>query len=154
MATKMQLHRVQLRDVPVEIWQETQLWVEGLLREFDIIAAETETGTPRELLDFVAEVSEKFDRFSNDPNAVLEEAGAAGKTSVDVEYEFPAEAAQASRDMWTHLVAADDFCRKGNLLTIELKDEHRRFVKWYLDEVADQIEGAEPHPWTGQSSPR
>ncbi|HEX2155345.1 MAG TPA: hypothetical protein VHL52_15375 [Acidimicrobiia bacterium] len=149
MTTGTRLHRVHLRAIPVSVWHETRLWFEGLMREFDIIAAESQASTPRELLDFVVAASEKFERFSNDPNAILEEAWQQGRPNLDLDLELPPEAAQAARDMWSHIVAADEFCRDGNLLTMAIKDEPRRFVEWYLGEVADQIEGAQPRPWTG-----
>lgn len=153
MTADTQLHTVRLVGVPTALWGESRKWFESLLREFAIVATESASGTPRQLVEFVAEVNEKFSRFSSDSNSTLENALAEGEAQVDLELALPAAAASAARDLWTHIQAADEYCRQGKLLTLQPKEDLRRFIEWYLNEVASQIDGDDPHAWGTVSQP-
>ena len=39
------------------------------------------------------------------------------------------------------------YCRSGDLLTLETPADVRAFQRWYLDEMAHQLDGAPPTPW-------
>lgn len=144
---------VRLIGIPVQLWARSRVWFEGLLREFDIIATESDEATPRELVAFVADTRERFSRFSTDSNTVLEESLERGDAAADLEMELPPEAGNAARELWVRIVAADDFCRHGDLLTLALPEDVRTFVRWYLGEFSNQMEGAEPSPWKGDDRP-
>lgn len=148
MTTDVQLRRVRFLSTPVGVWRRSRDWFEGLLREFDIIATGSDATTPRELVAFVAGARERFSRFSTGSTSVLEEAVERGEVTVDLEMNLPPEAAVAARDLWDRILAADDFCRQGDLLTLALPEDVRAFIRWYLDEIAYQIEGGEPRPWS------
>lgn len=148
MNTEVQFRRVRLLGVPVGVWDRARGWFGGLVREFDIIATGSDEATPRELVVFVADVRERFSRFFSGTNVVLEEALERGEATTDVEMELPPGVAVAVRDLWIRILAADDFCRHGDLLTLALPDDLREFIRWYLDEIANQIEGGEPRPWS------
>lgn len=147
------LVQIELRRVPVGLWHRARLWFEGLQREFDILAADTDDTTPRDLLEFVAETRERFSGFSRAPNAALEQALRRDERWADIELELPSEAAAAARQLWSHLERAEDYCRRGEMLSLTMEDEVRRFVRWYLEEVAAQIEGSSAQPWAGDSEP-
>lgn len=134
--------------LPVALWVRSRRWLESLLREFDIIVTEGDDDVPRELLDFVAAVSERFDQFTAAAGRRLEEAHTSDSGSVDVEMSLPSEAAAAARELWRLVSAADEYCRRGDLMTLSLDDELRGYLQWYLDEVIRQVEGAEPRPWS------
>lgn len=148
------LSTIRLVGVPLELWYRGRVWFEGLMREFDILASDTGERTPRELLQFVTEVRERFSGFTDDSNIALEEAHARGEPSLDVEMELPPEAAPAARKMWDHIQQAEEYCRQGDLLTLTPDDELRRYLHWYLHEIADQAEGADPRPWEPQPPTR
>jgi hypothetical protein len=148
------LVHVSMIGVPLDMWTQARNWFEGLLREFDVLAAGNGDTTPQELVDFVADVRERFSRFSEGSNAVLEEAYRRGAESADVELALPPEAAPVARQLWEQIVRAEEYCRRGDLLTLTPDEDLRRYVRWYLNEVADQLEGAEPRAWDDQPSTR
>lgn len=154
MSTDVRLCRVRLIGTPVAIWGRSRDWFEGLLRELDIIATGADAGSPRELVHFVANAREEFSRFTAGSASVLEAAEEHGETTVDLEMHLPANAAVAARELWDRIVAADNYCRQGDLLTLALPQDVRVFVRWYLEEIANQIEGGEPRPWASVPQPR
>lgn len=154
MTSDRRLSSVRLIGVPLDLWHRGRVWFEGLMREFDVIATDTGETTPRQLLEFVSEVRDRFSRFADDSGVALEEAHARGERSLDVEMELPPEAAPAARQLWDHIQEAEAYCRRGDLLTLTPDDELRRFLHWYLHEVADQAEGADPRPWDSQPPTR
>jgi len=146
--TTVELHRVELRNVPVGLWHESRRWFEELLREFAVIATSSrDAQVPRLLLDFVDDVRARFSRFSESSNLTLEEAHADGRPHVDISLRLPAEAGHIALELYDHVLRADEFCREGHLLTIEMSESVRRFLEWYLGEIARQLGGAEPTPW-------
>lgn len=147
MSTDVRLYRVRLLGTPVDVWARSRDWFEGLLRELDIIATGSDAATPRELVNFVAAAREEFGRFSAGSTSALDAAKQQGETTIDLEMQLPPHAAVAARDLWDHILAADNFCRQGDLLTLTVPQDVRRFIRWYLDEIAGQIEGGEPRPW-------
>lgn len=154
MTADSDLLHVKIMAVPVDLWHRARVWFEGLLREFDILVAETDDTAPRELVEFVATSRERFGRFTHDSNAVLEEAFQRGEASVDVELSLPPAAASIARQLWHLIEQVQEYCRRGDLLTLTPDEEVRAYVEWYLHELADQLEGAEPTPWRAQPPTR
>lgn len=151
--TTVELLRVELRNVPVQLWDESRRWFEELLREFAVVATSSpETQVPRQLLDFVDDVRSRFSRFSESTNLTLEEAHAEGRSHIDLTLQLPAEAGPIALELHEHVLRADEFCRDGQLLTIELSESARVYVAWYLGEVARQLQGGEPIPWSGSEA--
>lgn len=154
MTSDRQLSSVRLVGVPLELREQARVWFEGLLREFDVLAADTGEVTPRELLAFVNDARGKFSHFAERADQALDEAYGRGERSADVELEVPPEAAPVARQMWEHIQHAEAYCRKGDLLTLTPDEEVRRYLHWYLTEIAIQIEGAPPRPWDPQPPTR
>lgn len=149
--TSLDLRRVSLQEFPLEIWDESRRWFEGLLREFEVISSEVGDATPRQVLSFVAATTETFGRFSEPASEMMQQAFDLGQETADIELSLPAEAAPAARELWQTILRANDFCRSGVLLTLELSALVLDFIRWYLDEIGGQLEGKAPTPWT---SPR
>ena len=148
-----ELVAITIQGVPLAVWDRARSWFEGLIREFDIIAsAQSEDSTPRRLLDFVDETRHRFEQFGFGGTELLEMAFAAGESTADVEALLPPEAAEAARTLLERIEEAVVFCADGDLLTLVAPDDVLRFTRWYLDEVAEQIEGASPKPWNGNGS--
>ncbi len=149
----VELLPVELRKVPVQTWHESRRWFEELLREFAVIANSTPDAlVPRQLVEFVDDAQTRFARFSESTNLTLEEAHAAGQEYVDLRLELPAEASGVALDLYDHLLRADEVCREGHLLTIEMSESVKRYVEWYLGEVERQLSGADPTPWDASES--
>ncbi|MGH8911426.1 MAG: hypothetical protein ACRDVD_02860 [Acidimicrobiia bacterium] len=144
---------IAIQGIPLAVWDRARSWFEGLIREFDIIAsAQSDDSTPRRLLDFIDETRPRFARFGTSGTQRLETALASGESTADVEMLLPPEAAGAARTLWKRIEEAVAFCADGEFLTLAAPDEVLHFIRWYLDEVAEQIEGASPKPWNGNGS--
>lgn len=65
---------------------------------------------------------------------------------------MPPEAGEAAMELWKRIEEAMAFCSDGDLLTLTAPDDVLQSFRWYLSEVADQIEGASPTPWNGPGS--
>lgn len=145
--TTADLFGVSVRRLPLELWNRSRRWFEELLREFAVIASEADDTIPRDLLAFVDATRERFGQFSEVSNAALETAYAADKAEIDLEMNLPKEAAAAALELRDLIGRTRQFCRRGELLTLEPEPEVFRFIDWYLDEVVAQIEGNPPTPW-------
>jgi hypothetical protein len=146
--TSLDLRRVSLQRIPLEIWDEGRRWFAELLREFEVIASQVDDATPGEVLSFVAATTENFGRFSEPASEMMQQAFDLGQETTDIELRLPAEAAPAARELWQMTLRAREFCQSGVLLTLEPSPEVLDFIRWYLDEIGGQLEGKPPTPWT------
>jgi hypothetical protein len=119
-----------------------------LLREFALIREEGPDHVPARLLALTGELNARFGAFSEGPRKAMEDALARGDTELDLQYQVPAEAGAAARQLGALLEEADDFCRAGDLLTLATSAEGRAFRRWFLDEFELQIQGHPPRPWS------
>jgi hypothetical protein len=145
---------VQLLQLPVAVWARAQQHTDELLREFMLIAQQlrhddaSAASVPVRLTQVVEELSGSYGSFSEEQEARLFAAAAAGEDYLDLTYQVPAGAAAAARHLGDLLNEADDYCRSGeHLLTLETPPELVRFREWFLEEFRGQIEGAAPNPW-------
>ncbi|HWI04551.1 MAG TPA: hypothetical protein VNT52_12130 [Acidimicrobiales bacterium] len=144
------LAEVRLLRLPLEVWQRTQEHVDGLLREFALIAQDEEAklATPGRLLGLVQQLTAGFGGFSEAQRAAMEEALQRGEAEIDLTYQVPAAAAVAAQQLGDMLDEADDYCRRGAyLLTLATPPEELRFRRWFISEFVDQLGGAAPTPW-------
>lgn len=149
--TAADLRRVSIQQLPLALWHRSRLWSDELLREFQVIASEVEDSTPRDLLAFVEETSDRFGQFSEGTDTVLDTAHASGQTDIDLELNLPPAAGDAAAELRRLIGRAGDYCRQGSLLTMAPEPEVMDFINWYLDEVESQLAGAAPTPWPGRS---
>ena len=144
------LVEVRLLKLPLDVWQRTQEHVDGLLREFALIAQDDEArlATPGRLLALVQHLSAGFGSFSESQRIEMEEALARGETELDLTYQVPPAAAGAAQQLGDMLDEADEYCRRGDhLLTLATPEEELRFRHWFIKEFVDQLGGAPPTPW-------
>ncbi len=145
-----ELVKIDLLQLPLEVWQRTQEHVDGLLREFALIVqdAEATAATPGRLLALVQELNAVYGHLSQSQRAEMESALERGDTTIDLTYQLPPAAGGAVRSLGDMLDEADDYCRRGDhLLTLATPPEELRFRHWFIDEFVDQIGGAKPTPW-------
>ncbi len=136
--------------LPLDVMARAQEQHEGLLREFALIAnphPNTDYDVPRRLLDVATALRERFAAFTAEPNALIERAMQRGDRSIDTQMQLPVEAREAALSLAALLEEADDYCRKGELLTLATPPELVTFRRWYLGQIVDQIEGAAPVAW-------
>ena len=148
--TAGELVEVRLLRLPLQVWQRTQEHVDGLLREFALIAQDEEAkhATPGRLLALVQHLTAGFGAFSESQRIQMEEALARGDTEIDLTYQVPPAAAAAAQQLGDMLDEADEYCRRGDhLLTLATPEEELRFRHWFISEFVDQLAGAPPTPW-------
>jgi hypothetical protein len=143
------LHRIEIRGIPVALWDRARAWFGGLQREFTILSTQ-DGDEPEELLKFVAEATDRFAQFGRS-DALLDEAMNAGLAEVDQELMLPTMAREASLNLWSLIQRAEQYCSSGQMLTLVPDDDVRNFVRWYLFEVSNQIDGMAPRRWAANS---
>jgi hypothetical protein len=144
------MHRIVLRDFPLHEMQRAREHSEALVREFALIVhgvTDEDVRVPARLLE-LAELSEQ--RYAGlNPHAeeVVERAIAAGADYVDLELSVPESFKQSTLDAVPVLLEVEEYCRRGELLTLVPADDVRTFWVWYLAEFVRQIDGNAPISW-------
>lgn len=144
------LVEVRLLRLPLQVWQRTQEHVDGLLREFALIAQDEEgrAATPGRLLDLVRQLTAGFGGFSVEQRRAMEAALDRNEREIDLTYRLPPAAGAAAQQLGDMLDEADEYCRRGDhLLTLATPPDELRFRKWFISEFVDQLNGAPPTPW-------
>ncbi|MBA3267227.1 MAG: hypothetical protein H0T70_03080 [Acidimicrobiia bacterium] len=70
-----------------------------------------------------------------------------GEKEIDVSFLVPPEIAEAVLRLAELLTEADDYCRRGDLLTLAPPPASVAFRNWSLGEFVAQTRGADPTPW-------
>jgi hypothetical protein len=141
---------VVLVNLPVEDFRRSQQHHDALLREFALVSVGADTGddtVPRRLLALVRELSAKFGGFSEEPETRLRDAVENKVANIDLQFWVPAAAKDAAIALGRLLDEADDFCRRGELLTLQAPADVHAFRVRYLEEFIRQIDGEAPRPW-------
>ncbi len=149
-SSELDLHRVRLIALALDVMARAREQHEGLMREFALIVnphPNTHYDVPRRLLDVATALRERFAAFTAEPNALIERAIQRGDRSIDTEMRLPAEAREAALSLAALLEEADDYCRQGDLLTLATPPELVTFRRWYLGQIVEQLEGAAPVAW-------
>jgi hypothetical protein len=142
------IRRVQLRGLPVQVWARAQEHHEELSREFALIMhGNDHDALPARLLRVVAELRARFAAFTTRTTEQLHAAAQRGEDRIDISFDVPEAAADATHELEALLDEADDYCRQGDLLTLATPDELVAFRRWYLEEFRRQIGGEEPVSW-------
>jgi hypothetical protein len=156
-ADDVELIDVVLVSLPVEAFRRSQQHHDALLREFALVAADVDADrdphvdtVPRRLLSLVSELAQQFGRFSVEPSTQLRDAIDNGVVRIDVHFRVPAAAKDAAINLGRLLDEADEYCRRGDLLTLATPTDTLAFRRRYLEEFVRQIDGAPARPWQEQ----
>lgn len=144
------LVEVVLLALPVEEFRRSQQHHDALLREFALIDADEDAArdeVPTRVTALVHELGARFGRFSVEPEERLRRAVAEGAGRIDITFRVPPSARQASLDLRTMLDEADEWCRRGALMTLATPDDVVAFRNRYLEEFVHQIDGGAPRPF-------
>lgn len=144
------LRHVVLMQLPLQVMARAEEHNEGLMREFALVAnphPDSDQEVPARLLRIVAELRDEYSGFTAASTAAIEEAKARGDKEISVEYDVPAAVGAAAAAYQVLLEEADEYCRRGDLLTLATPAEIVAFRNWFLGEFVRQIDGAEPTPW-------
>jgi hypothetical protein len=142
--------KVVLLNMPIEAFRESSSHHDELFREF--VLAMSGGGldivdVPDRLRRVMEDVEANFRGPLMATRTQLDEATMRGEDALDVIYTVDRSARRASLHLIELLDLADEYCRKGKLLTLASDSEAVRFRNWYLHEFVRQIDGYEPTPW-------
>lgn len=147
--TARDLVEIELRDFPVPISSTAQEHGDGLMREFSLIATgEASDAVPHRLLRLAERLEEQFGVYTTSYEQEVEAARARGAESITVRLHVPSAARAAAVELGDMLAEADEYCRRGDLLSLVPPPEVLRFRNWYLEQFISQIDGKPPVPWT------
>jgi hypothetical protein len=136
--------------VPIEIYRSTRQYHDEIIREFRLILARrdvVEGEVPPHLMSIVDEMSAEFSAFVAPHREAIESAIANGATVIDLSLLVAPTMQEWLRQFAQQFRAVDDYCERGKLLTLRGSDEVIAFREWFLRQMIDQIDGAEPEPW-------
>jgi anti-anti-sigma factor len=148
--TGAEVLEVRLLRLPVALRHRASEHHAALRREFALIVSSGAGGAsvPSRLLSLSEQLSERLSNLGEGAFEQMEDAYAAGKDEIDLVLHVPAEVAPALREFDRLLDEADAHCRSGeHLLTLAEPDDVGRFRRWFLNEIADQLDGRPPVAW-------
>ena len=138
---------VRLIGVPVDLLVRGQEHSEDLRLEFALIAASDSDSVPARVISIADSMRNKYAGAVVAPQETIDNAVAAGRESVDVEYHVPPEARQSAEELAALYEEADEFCRRGDMLTLATPAEAAQLRQWFFGEFMRQIDGEPPIPW-------
>ena len=145
-----ELVEVRLLGLALDDYRHAAAHHDELFREFALVlTGEPSPGheVPGRLLALSEELDERFGGFAAAPQGELQAALDRGDTAIDLTFHVPPATASASAELRELLAAADEYCGRGDLLTVAPPPEAVAFREWYLGEFVAQIAGAPPTPW-------
>src|SRR5438105_12060952 len=121
------LRTVSFRGFPVDIFKRSRRHAEALLREFAIIVdgGGDNTELPRRLLDILDRVRARGSGLNAVAERALEQAVERKAPTVDFDLVVPARIARGAPEFARLLEEVDEYCRSGDLLTLETPPQVR-----------------------------
>jgi hypothetical protein len=147
---------VKLLNAPVPLMLEANQHQQAIMREFALIQLSDDPAPqdiPARLLEMAERNRREFATLSFRRSDDLAEAIKRADPHVDMEIDVPPTAGRAAREMRDTLAEADEFCRRGKLLTLATPPAHVAFREWFLGEIVRQLDGKPPTPWAGGDAP-
>lgn len=146
--------RAVLLDLPLRLWAQSQQHSDEVLREFALMlegerSGQTELHVPRALLELADMFTQQFGPLLDQVTAAREEALLAGRDRMDSVVLMPPGTPALVERVRRVLDDVDEFCRSGDLLTLERSELSRRLFDWTCEQVIRQYEGGQPTPWPG-----
>jgi hypothetical protein len=142
------LVEVELRDFPLAVFARAEEHSDGLMREFTLIAGgESSDAVPRRLLALAERLEAQYGDYTAGYEREIEAARDRGDEFVTVRLHVPPAARAAAVELGEMLAEADEYCRRGDLLSLVPGPEVLRFRHWYIDQFVSQIDGRPPVPW-------
>lgn len=138
--------------LPVAVSAQAQEHVDGLLREFTLIAASHARGgeahVPLQLLQLAEELQQEYSAMTTHQQAQLADARQQGLDHLDLVYRVPPSIAEACVRLGDALDAADMYCQQGeHLLSLTTPPGALAYRRWFLSEFIRQIDGEPPVSW-------
>lgn len=143
-----------LRDFPLRLWAQSRQHSDEVMREFTLMLDGQRTGqashdAPKALLELADMFTTRFGPLLDQLYAAREKALAEGRDRMDSEVTLVDGTPELLARVRVLLDAVDEFCRTGDLLTLERPADARRLFDWTEQQLVAQYNGAEPTPWPG-----
>jgi anti-sigma regulatory factor (Ser/Thr protein kinase) len=136
--------------VPVDGYLELQAHNDALFRELELISIELEGADARAvagpLADLVDQLYRRFRPQRDSYRDVVAAALARGEATVELETTATPAAAGGAWRYLALLELADELCRDGTLLTPEPPGTVKALRRWFVEQLAAQVDGAPPAP--------
>jgi hypothetical protein len=152
---------VHLLRLPVPLAAKARQHFEGLMREFELIAAGSSGGeshhqVPARLTQLVEALTSQFAGVTTEADERLEDAMEQQLEEIDDHVlELPVEAAPASEALGALIDEADEYCRQGeHLLTLGSPPDCVAYRNWYLGQVVSQLGGGPAIAWPDSEQAR
>ena len=143
-----ELVTVRLVGVPVEIHRRAGDHQDTLARELALVDVGAEADVSERLAALTDDLRQRFGAFTGEQREALLAADERGDATIDLAYELPAEAADASERLGALLDEVDELCRTGELVTLVTPPDLLAYRRWILGEFVEQIRsGREARPW-------
>ena len=144
------LHDVRITDLPVAVLLRAREHHATLIRELELIAAARDPDSaPSRLRVLGDELRDRFSSFTAAQEAELDAAIQAGGGTIDLHYRLPSDVVAGAEQLLATLEEVDEFCRRGELLTLLTPPELVAYRRWFLGEFVRQVrDGAAPTMWS------
>lgn len=142
--------QVRLLGMPVRSYLRLQEHTDALLREYRLMVQQDTGRLPPELLSLLAQVQAILpDSAVPELRSGIKAAFDAGESQADVNATVTPRQSEHLMTLHDLLTRVDGYCRDGVLLTLPLEREVSGLRGWVVDEVARQLDGAEPRVYDG-----
>jgi hypothetical protein len=141
---------VRLLGMPVAAYQRACQHDDELLRELTLAHSgqpAVRCAPPAGLRELIEELEDRFELYSDAPQAHVEAAVARGDSTVDITVAVSPDARARALGVASSLAAADEYCHRGDLLTLAAPPPVVELREWYLRQIVDQLDGRAPTPW-------
>jgi hypothetical protein len=141
---------VKLVNAPVALVFKVNQHQQELMREFELIQLSDDRAkreVPARLLEVVDRHRREFSTMSFRRTGTVSDANERGASHIDMEIDVPPTAGPAALELLATFAEADEFCRRGDLLTLAIPAEYVAVREWFLGEIARQLEGHPPTAW-------
>lgn len=140
---------VRFLGAPVPLMQAVRLHLEAILREFQLIEFADADDPPARLLELMTRLRSNYDQLGFEENRrLVTSALERGDDTLDFELPVPKGAGTAARLIVTTMDETDEWCERGELLTLASSAQQRALRHWFFGEIERQDQGGEPMPWT------
>lgn len=148
---RSETHRVSMLGLPVELHRRASQHQEALRRELSLIDwSSTPDAAPVRLQALATELAGRYGHLTAVQNERIAAAVEAGAATVDLDYDLPAEAADAAERLGAMLDEVDRFCVDDALISLVAPPPLADYRRWFLSEFVAQLrDGRPPRPWSG-----
>jgi hypothetical protein len=140
-----------LLGLDLALWRASTEHHAALYREIALIGGAGQADkahVPGRLVALVDRLTNEFAGPAMALDAVLRQALAEGRTSIDVAVPISPRAARTLREFQELMDEVVQFSASGALLTVTPPYATQEFRRWYLGQFSHQLEGGEPVSWS------